>query len=127
MGLIYGCMIFFWFHHILIHATSFIGSFLVLFGIGLVAGHYPNPFIIVQLINNGQLTSIDPAFYGYFAGNIVLYIIGCIYQYRVFNAKAKLVNDLKDLKGSTLSSSLEVPINNSKNAKDLFKSESFKV
>ena len=47
LGLLYGCMIFFFFDHILIHATAIIGSYLAIYGIGLVAGHYANPFTIV--------------------------------------------------------------------------------
>ena len=52
-GILYGVMIFFYFDHVLIHATSMIGSFLAMQGIGLVAGHYANPFTIVELISHG--------------------------------------------------------------------------
>lgn len=82
MGLLYGVLILFWAEHILIHATSMIGSFLTIFAIGLVAGHYPNPFTIVELIKYDQIKEIDPLFYAYLGGNIVLYIMGCVVQYR---------------------------------------------
>lgn len=82
-GLLYGLCVFFIADHILIHATAIIGSFLTVFGIGLVAGHYPNPFTIVELIKHGQIEgSIDPLFYAYFGGNIVLCLLGCFVQYR---------------------------------------------
>lgn len=46
MGVIYVILLYFFYDHILIHATAIIGSFMAVFGIGLVAGHYPNPFTI---------------------------------------------------------------------------------
>lgn len=82
LGLLYGVMIFYFAEHIMIHATAMIGSFLAIFAIGLVAGHYANPFTIVELIKHGQMNSIDPLFYAYLGGNIVLYVIGCLFQYR---------------------------------------------
>jgi hypothetical protein len=71
----------FW-NHILIHATALIGSFMAVYGIGLVAGRYQNPFTIAELMKNHQLVDIDPVFYAYMAGNIVLYIMGMLFQYR---------------------------------------------
>jgi len=47
MGILYVILLYFLYDHILIHATAIMGSFLAIFGIGLVAGHYPNPFTIV--------------------------------------------------------------------------------
>jgi H+/gluconate symporter-like permease len=119
IGLLYGMSIFFFFDHILIHTTSFLGAFSALFGIGLVAGKYPNPFTIVQMMQNGIFTEIDPAFYGYFAGTLVLYVIGCVWQYRVLNQKRRLN---KELKGSMTSSTLEEPMTekNKKQGKELF-------
>ena len=46
IGLLYGVMILFYFDHVLIHATAFIGSFTGIFGVGMVAGKYPNPFTL---------------------------------------------------------------------------------
>lgn len=86
-GVLYGVLVFKWSHHVLITATAFIGSFTTLFGVGLIAGHYPNPFIIVKLKDNGLLDSIDPIFYAYFGANIVLFVIGCIFQYRRHNTR----------------------------------------
>ncbi len=94
IGLLYGVMILFFFDHVLIHATSFIGSFTCIFGIGIVAGKYPNPFTLAKMINNGQITSIDPIFYAYLGSNIVLYGIGCAYQYRVLKLKKDLASQI---------------------------------
>lgn len=46
MGLLYGGMIFFFFDQVLILATSLLGSFLTVYGIGMVAGRYTNPFTL---------------------------------------------------------------------------------
>jgi Domain of unknown function (DUF4203) len=97
MGLLYGVLIFFWADHILIHATAMIGSFLAMFGIGLVAGHYQNPFTIVELIKFDQIENIDPLFYAYLGGNLVLYIMGCVFQYR----HRSQINIKKQLEGRT--------------------------
>ncbi len=40
MALLFGILALFFFDHILIHATAFAGSFLFVYGIGLVAGGY---------------------------------------------------------------------------------------
>lgn len=70
------------FDHILIQATAIAGCFMITYGIGLVAGHYPNPFTVAELIKNGQLDNIDPLYYAYMGGTVVLYLIGCVIQYR---------------------------------------------
>ncbi|TNV87338.1 hypothetical protein FGO68_gene9431 [Halteria grandinella] len=67
---------------LLIHSASLLGSYLLMMGIGMLAGEYDNPFIILDLIRFEEKKHVDPGFYGYFAGNIVLYIIGTFSQYR---------------------------------------------
>jgi hypothetical protein len=70
------------FDHILILSTAAVGSFLVPYGIGLVAGDYPNPFTVAELIKNGQLDNINPIYYAYMGGTLVLFFIGITVQYR---------------------------------------------
>lgn len=70
------------FDHILIWSTSALGAFMVPYGIGLVAGDYPNPFTLAELIKNGQLDNINPLYYAYMGGTIVLFIVGLLVQYR---------------------------------------------
>lgn len=79
VALVFGVLALFFFDHILIHATALSGSFLVINGIGLVAGRYQNPFTIASEIQNGIITSIDPVFYAYLAGNIILYLMGAMF------------------------------------------------
>lgn len=48
LALVCGIVALFVFDHALILATSLAGAWLIGAGIGLVAGHYPNPFTIVE-------------------------------------------------------------------------------
>ena len=81
-ALVFGVLALFFFDHILIHATALLGSFMVINGIGQVAGRYQNPFTLADEINSGVIDSIDPVFYAYMAGNLVLYVLGMLFQYR---------------------------------------------
>jgi hypothetical protein len=94
LGLLYGIILLFFFDHILIHSTAMLGSFMFIYGIGMVAGHYANPFTIVELLDNNQFDSIDPLFYAYFGGNLVLYGLGCFWQYYKLSQERKLNNRL---------------------------------
>lgn len=85
MGLVMGTLALCFFEHILIHATALLGSFMAIYGIGLVAGRYTNPFTIAELIKNHQIDSIDPVFYAYLSANLILYILGCAFQYKQKN------------------------------------------
>ena len=119
MGLLYGFLVFRWSYHVLITASAFIGSFLTLFGIGLVAGHYPNPFILSELISHDQLDKIDPIFYAYFGATIVLFALGCVFQYHRFSKKQSLQKDL-------IASITDTAGNESNyKGKDIFKSHAF--
>jgi hypothetical protein len=73
---------YYFFDHIIIQCTAIFGSFLAINGLGLVAGHYQNPFTIQKMIYHGTFDNIDPLYYAYLGGNIALHIIGCVVQYR---------------------------------------------
>ena len=55
MALLFGILALFFFDHILIHSTAFAGAYLFIQAIGMVAGHYDNPFTIAQDINSGAI------------------------------------------------------------------------
>jgi len=82
-ALIFGGLSFCLFDHMVILATSFAGSYAVMRGISFYAGHYPNEFTLYEMIKNGAFTDIDPIFYAYFTGIIVLFILGACVQYRM--------------------------------------------
>ena len=82
MALVAGLLVCVAFEHILILSTAMAGSFLAIAGIGLVAGGYQNPFTIVEEVKQGVYTSINPVFYAYMAGTLVLWALGALVQYR---------------------------------------------
>lgn len=82
MALLFGVLALFFFDHILIHATAFAGAYLFIMGIGVVAGRYQNPFTIAEERAKGIIVSIDPVFYAYMTGTIILYLMGAFVQYR---------------------------------------------
>ena len=53
---------------------------MVIAGIGIVAGGYQNPFTIGSTLNGEP---IQPTFYAYMVGNVVLFIIGAVVQYHM--------------------------------------------
>lgn len=55
-------------------ATSFIGSYMMMKGVGIMAGGFPNIYAIINLIEAGAWDSIDPVFYAYLAGVLILFI-----------------------------------------------------
>lgn len=76
VGLICGIVALIFFEHAVINASSMVGSFMMIAGIGIVAGGYQNPFTISSVIQSGQ--TIEPTFYAYLVGNVLLFIIGDI-------------------------------------------------
>ena len=55
---------------------------MVMKGIGMMAGGFPNIYVLIQMIEDGAIDSIDPVFYAYLAGVIVLTIISTIFQFK---------------------------------------------
>ena len=85
MGVLGGVLGFVMYNHALIVSTSIIGGYLVIRGISLYAGGFPNEMLIIEQIKNGQVSQFPGAFWGYFAGFILL-TIGMIFsQYKMFS------------------------------------------
>ena len=78
----FGILAIFFFDHIIILSTALLGSFMAIYGLGIVAGRYPNPFTVVDMIRYGQETTIDPVFYAYLVGNLILLAAGLFVQYK---------------------------------------------
>jgi len=49
-ALVMGVLAYFLYDHIIIQCTAIFGSFLAVYGVGMVAGHYPNPFTIQEMM-----------------------------------------------------------------------------
>jgi hypothetical protein len=76
--------------HAEVIATSFIGSFMTMKGIGIMAGGFPNIYALIHMIDAGAWDSIPASFYGYLAGIIVLFIISCVAQFKFFFHKEQV-------------------------------------
>ena len=81
---------FFVYEHALIIASSIAGSYAFVRGISLFAGHYPNEFTLLSMIEKGLMSEIDPLFYAYLAGMVVFALIGIFVQYRMRNKEQDL-------------------------------------
>jgi hypothetical protein len=79
LGVAFGSLSLFLADVMKIHCTAFLGSFFFVNGIGMFAGHYQNPFTILELIRNGEVQSVDPLFYFYLIGCLMFYAIGATY------------------------------------------------
>jgi len=77
-GLLAVCL----FDHVLILTTAFGGAYLFVSGIGLVAGHFDNPFTIASERAADPNFTISGWFYLYMAGILVMAIFCSIVQYR---------------------------------------------
>jgi len=78
LALIFGILALVFFDPIIISATALVGAYVFVYGIGIVAGGFQNPFTIASEIEAG--IQIDNLFYAYMAGIVVMTIIGVIIQ-----------------------------------------------
>ena len=96
----------------LIHMSSLAGSFLTVYGIGMLSGRYTNPFLVTQLINKGIIDSVDHMFVMYLLGHFVMYGIGCLTQHAQLRKIIKSdqtdvqISSVPIFKGTTLNESL---------------------
>jgi len=76
---------FIFFNPAVILGTAFIGSYALMRGIGMYAGGFQNEYTIVSEIQSGAVDNIEWTTYAYLAGWIVVFIIGSILQFKMFN------------------------------------------
>ena len=75
---------FFTFNQVVLIGTSFIGSYLVARGISLYAGGFPNEYLLINQIKSGAISNIDPVFYAYLVGILIMSVIAYIVQLKMF-------------------------------------------
>lgn len=68
----------FWYDHVLINSTAGSGAFLIVRGISLYAGGYPNMFTLIEELDAGDLDDFTDWYYVYLAFMILLAILGSI-------------------------------------------------
>ena len=81
----FAILAFFFFNQAVIISTAFIGSYFVMRGISAFAGGFPPAFQLIEQVKAGVLVNIDPTFYGYLAGMVVLAVIGAVVQFKLYN------------------------------------------
>ena len=81
----FAILAFFFFNQAVIISTAFIGSYFVMRGISAFAGGFPPAFQLIEQVKAGVLVNINPTFYGYLAGMVVLAVIGAVVQFKLYN------------------------------------------
>jgi len=89
MGVGMGLLGYALYSHAVIFSTAIIGGFMVIRGIGMYAGGFPDLELVITQIKNGQVPSFNNAFYGYLAGFIVITIGFLAFQYKMFYVRSK--------------------------------------
>jgi hypothetical protein len=83
-AIVFAILGYFLFDFAVCFGTSFIGSFLVIKGISIMAGGFPSLFLIVKSLENNDIDLWTPVFYAYLAGIIVLTVGTSIFQWKVW-------------------------------------------
>ena len=78
-----GILGFIFFNQALIVSTSLVGSYLAMRGIGLYAGGFPNEYVLINQLETGEMSNIDPVFYAYLTGIVIMTVIGSIVQFKM--------------------------------------------
>lgn len=64
--------------------TSFVGSYLCMRAFGICFGGFPNEYVLQQQIKSGGIDNIDPVFYAYLCGVVVLTGLGTYVQWKMW-------------------------------------------
>lgn len=80
IGLVMAFIAFKFFESILIWGTALFGAYILVRGISMFAGHYPNEVEIIKQLSHGIKPDLDAYFYIYLAGIIVAFILGVVVQ-----------------------------------------------
>ena len=75
---------FFAFNQVVMIGTAFIGSYVTARGISLYAGGFPNEYVLINQIKSGAVNNIQPVFYAYLAGIVVMSVLAYIVQLKFF-------------------------------------------
>jgi hypothetical protein len=83
-AVVFALLGFFFFNYAVMLATSFIGAYMTMRGIGIMAGGFPNEYVLINEIQSGAISNIDPVFYAYLAGMVVQTIACFVVQIKMF-------------------------------------------
>lgn len=68
--------------HVVIMASVVLGSYSIIRGVACYAGGYINEFTMAEMIKDGLYADINPEYWAYIGGFVVLVGVGAIWQYR---------------------------------------------
>lgn len=71
-----------YYHRLIINLTAAIGSYVLVRGISVFGGHYPNEITTYSQLMNGAKPDFDNYTYIYFGGMLFCFVTGYIYQHR---------------------------------------------
>lgn len=80
---------FFFVDHIIIVASSLVGSYFLIRGVSCYAGHYYNEFTMAKMAAEGLLDEIDPWFWAYVGAFFIFLALGLLLQCRSFKAEER--------------------------------------
>ena len=73
---------FFIFDTAVILATVTLGSYALVRGVAAYAGHYYNEVTMAKMLKDGLLDDIDPWYWAYVGGFVLMMLIGCCVQFK---------------------------------------------
>lgn len=89
MAIVFGILGFVMFDHAVCFGTAFIGSYMTFKGIGIMAGGFPNIYVLINEIESGAVASIPGVFYAYLTGIVVMTGLCSYAQWKCWVAKKR--------------------------------------
>lgn len=87
MALICAGLAFVVFEYAVMFLTSFLGAYFMCRGLSMFVGGFPPAWELGTMVKDGAIETIDPVFYGYLAGIVVITILGFIVQFKIWKKK----------------------------------------
>jgi hypothetical protein len=84
-ALVAAALAFFYFNQSIMIATSIVGSFFFVRGLGLMLGNFPSEMEVLNQLESGEIATINPVFYAYLGGIVGMSIICSFVQFKIFD------------------------------------------
>lgn len=86
---------FIFYEHVLINMTAFAGAYMLIRGISLYAGGFPNEFTLAEQLKAGDTSAFTNWFYLYMGGIVIVAIVGSVVQYKMNRGEETTYSKLK--------------------------------
>jgi len=80
LAVVFGGLSFLIYEHAVIFGTSIVGAYMLIRGISLLAGGFPNEYTLIDDIKSGHMDGVGWKFYVYMVSMLLAAIIGIIFQ-----------------------------------------------